>query len=271
MEENSLLDSIQKLKAAFLQADTLENVLDRGVKTTAEITGAAVFILDYNGKLLAGYKGQIELGAHLLLLNQDQTAAGDPGLEEMIKTEHLLLNVSYPGSAQETKVEQTAIKENTVLYTVIPIKLNNNPFGALLIYHPGKQFTDNDLIVAEISSALVGLILLQDSADQEEEDLRNKELASGAFDSLSYSEVEAIREILKSIDSYSNESIVVASKIADSLGITRSVIVNALRKFESAGIIESRSLGMKGTLIRVKNEHALELVADRSQNMDTLR
>ena len=36
------------------------------------------------------------------------------------------------------------------------------------------------------------------------------------------------------------EGLLVASKIADQLGITRSVIVNALRKFESAGVIESR-------------------------------
>ena len=36
-------------------------------------------------------------------------------------------------------------------------------------------------------------------------------------------------------------------------GITRSVIVNALRKLESAGVIESRSLGMKGTRIKIIN------------------
>ena len=47
-------------------------------------------------------------------------------------------------------------------------------------------------------------------------------------------------------------------KIADSVGITRSVIVNALRKFESAGLIETKSLGMKGTYIRVKNEFLLD-------------
>ena len=44
------------------------------------------------------------------------------------------------------------------------------------------------------------------------------------------------------------------SKIADRVGITRSVIVNALRKFESAGVIESRSSGMKGTYIKVLND-----------------
>ena len=54
------------------------------------------------------------------------------------------------------------------------------------------------------------------------------------------------------------EGCLVASKVADRVGITRSVIVNALRKFESAGVIESRSLGMKGTYIKVLNPKLLE-------------
>ena len=52
-----------------------------------------------------------------------------------------------------------------------------------------------------------------------------------------------------------------ASKIADRSGITRSVIVNALRKLESAGVIESRSLGMKGTHIKVLNSRFHEELA----------
>ena len=51
-----------------------------------------------------------------------------------------------------------------------------------------------------------------------------------------------------------SEGVLVASKVADRVGITRSVIVNALRKFESAGVIESRSSGMKGTYIKVLND-----------------
>ena len=49
------------------------------------------------------------------------------------------------------------------------------------------------------------------------------------------------------------EGVLVASKIADRSGITRSVIVNALRKLESASVIETRSLGMKGTRIKILN------------------
>lgn len=36
------------------------------------------------------------------------------------------------------------------------------------------------------------------------------------------------------------------------------MIVNALRKFESAGVIESRSSGMKGTSIKVLNDAVYE-------------
>ena len=69
---------------------------------------------------------------------------------------------------------------------------------------------------------------------------------------LSCSELEAITHILNELNG--NEGVLVASKVADRVGITRSVIVNALRKFESAGVIESRSSGMKGTYIKVLND-----------------
>jgi transcriptional pleiotropic repressor len=77
-----------------------------------------------------------------------------------------------------------------------------------------------------------------------------------ALDTLSYSEQEAVEHIFDELAG--DEGLLVASKIADRVGITRSVIVNALRKFESAGVIESRSLGMKGTYIRVLNDRLFD-------------
>ena len=53
------------------------------------------------------------------------------------------------------------------------------------------------------------------------------------------------------------------------MGITRSVIVNALRKFESAGVIESSSSGMKGTYIKVVNDYVfteLEKIKEATRN-----
>ena len=68
--------------------------------------------------------------------------------------------------------------------------------------------------------------------------------------------VNAMKDIFEELGG--TEGCLVASKVADRVGITRSVIVNALRKFESAGVIESRSLGMKGTYIKVLNLKLLD-------------
>jgi len=85
--------------------------------------------------------------------------------------------------------------------------------------------------------------------------VRNKAIVQMAISSLSYSELEAVGHIFEELNG--TEGLLVTSKIADRVGITRSVIVNALRKLESAGVIESRSLGMKGTFIKVLNDKFL--------------
>lgn len=97
--------------------------------------------------------------------------------------------------------------------------------------------------------------ILHEKAEEIEEEARSRAVVQMAISSLSYSELEAIEHIFDELNG--KEGLLVASKIADRVGITRSVIVNALRKLESAGVIDSRSLGMKGTFIRVLNDKFL--------------
>jgi len=97
--------------------------------------------------------------------------------------------------------------------------------------------------------------ILREKAEQIEIEARSKAVVQVAVGSLSFSELEAVEHIFEQLDG--TEGLLVASKIADRVGITRSVIVNALRKLESAGVIETRSLGMKGTYIRVLNDQLL--------------
>ena len=119
-----------------------------------------------------------------------------------------------------------------------------------------NEFTDDDLVLAEHSATIVGMEMLRAKQDELEDDARKKAVVQLAIGTLSYSELEAVDHIFNELDG--NEGLLVASKIADKVGITRSVIVNALRKFESAGVIESRSLGMKGTHIKILNEKLID-------------
>ncbi len=136
--------------------------------------------------------------------------------------------------------------------TVLPIFGNSRRLGSVILSRAKDKFTDEDLILSEISATVVGMEIMRAKAQQKEVDERKLSIVNMAIDTLSYSELEAIQHIFSELKG--NEGILVASRIADRAGITRSVIVNALRKFESAGVIETRSLGMKGTRIKVLND-----------------
>jgi transcriptional pleiotropic repressor len=142
------------------------------------------------------------------------------------------------------------------LSTIVPIIGNRERLGTLLLARFNEFFTEEDLVLVEYSATIVGLEILRAKNDEIEEEARKKAVVQLAIGTLSYSELEAVEHIFNELEG--NEGLLVASKIADKVGITRSVIVNALRKFESAGVIESRSLGMKGTHIKILNEKLLD-------------
>ena len=140
--------------------------------------------------------------------------------------------------------------------TIVPINGNRERLGTLLLARFDKDFTEDDLVLVEYSATIVGLEILRAKNDLIEEEARKKAVVQLAIGTLSYSELEAVQHIFNELDGI--EGLLVASRIADKVGITRSVIVNALRKFESAGVIESRSLGMKGTHIKILNEKLID-------------
>ncbi len=135
---------------------------------------------------------------------------------------------------------------------ITPIDIAGERLGTLFLYNRGSQYTIDDIILSEYATTVVGLEMMRSVNEENAEEARKVHIVKSAISTLSFSELEAIIHIFDELNG--NEGILVASKIADRVGITRSVIVNALRKFESAGVIESRSSGMKGTYIRVLND-----------------
>lgn len=137
------------------------------------------------------------------------------------------------------------------LHTIIPILGGGQRWGTLILTRYAPDFNDEDLVLGEYGATVVGLEIQRRKALEEEEESRQRAVVQMAIGTLSYSEIEAVQQIFAELEG--DEGLLVASKIADRSGITRSVIVNALRKLESAGVIESRSLGMKGTHIKIIN------------------
>ena len=135
---------------------------------------------------------------------------------------------------------------------VNPIEIAGERLGTVFMYRIDKPFEIDDIILAEYGTTVVGLEMMRSLNEESAEENRKVQIVKSAINTLSYSELEAIVHIFDELGG--PEGVLVASKIADRVGITRSVIVNALRKFESAGVIESKSSGMKGTYIKVLND-----------------
>ncbi|MFC0214330.1 GTP-sensing pleiotropic transcriptional regulator CodY [Paenibacillus chartarius] len=139
---------------------------------------------------------------------------------------------------------------------IVPIVGGGTRLGTLVLSRKQSPFVDDDMIIAEYGSTVVAMEILRMRSEEIELEARSKAVVQVAVGSLSFSELEAVEHIFEELDG--NEGLLVASKIADRVGITRSVIVNALRKLESAGVIDTRSLGMKGTYIRILNDQLVQ-------------
>lgn len=78
---------------------------------------------------------------------------------------------------------------------------------------------------------------------------------------LTMSQEIALRALMAQMQA--DEETVVTSTIADATGMTRSTIGNAIQLAEVAGLLASRSMGMKGTRIRILDRAALEEAVSR--------
>ncbi len=139
---------------------------------------------------------------------------------------------------------------------ISPVEISRVRLGTIFIYREGEPFDIDEIILTEHGTMIIGLEMRRSLNEESAAELRKKQVVQSAISTLSASEIEAVRYIFEELDG--DEGILVASKVADRVGITRSVIVNALRKLESAEVIESRSSGMKGTYIRILNKLIVE-------------
>jgi len=226
----------------------------RLAKLLCEQSAANVYMIDREGKIL-GYGWTSEYDCPIM---EDLLKTGympEDYVEKLDQIHESVLNHTDHGLCAYSN-EPCTYSNKHVVY--IPINGGGERLGTLILARFGHPFDTRDLVLGEYLSTVVGLEILYARARQIEQRSRESLVVQMALRALSYSEVESVKHIIRELGSA--EGVVVASKVADRAGVTRSVIVNALRKLESAGIIESRSLGMKGTYIKVLSPLFMEQI-----------
>ncbi len=245
--ESNILVKMRKLNRILQTSAATQLSFKDLCHTMMNILDSNVYVVSKRGKILGASLIEQEDSAVVNTESGEQFYDQEEQ-EKLLKINDTLFNV--------TKEELQALFKNEIgssskFATIVPVIGNAQRLATFIIARRERSYLEEDLILAEYAATIIGLEIIRAKSDEHEEVVRKKAIVQMAISTLSYSEFEAVINIFDELDG--DEGLLVASKIADKAGITRSVIVNALRKFESAGVIETRSLGMKGTYIKVLN------------------
>ena len=241
MSSVQLLDKTRKIGKLLHNNNSGKVVFNDICDVLKDILGSNVLVISRKGKVLG--VGDLDMVESIMELIVDHVG----GFIDSMLNERLLSVLSTKENVNLETLGFENVDTKRYRAVITPIEISGERLGTLFLYKCDAQYDIDDIILCEYGTTVVGL-----------EMLRAVSVVKSAISTLSFSEMEAITHIFDELGGM--EGILVASKIADKVGITRSVIVNALRKFESAGVIESRSSGMKGTYIKVLNDVVFEEV-----------
>ena len=260
MSSVQLLDKTRKIGKLLHNNNSSKVVFNDICSVLCEILSSNVLVISKKGKVLG--VGDCDGVDSITELIVDQVG----GFIDSMLNERLL---SILSTKENVNLETLGFEDGDVKRfqaIITPIEIAGERLGTLFIYQCAQQYDIDDIILCEYGTTVVGLEMLRAVNEENAEENRKLAVIKSAIGTLSYSEMEAVVHIFEELNGM--EGILVASKIADRVGITRSVIVNALRKFESAGVIESRSSGMKGTYIKVLNDMVFDEVEKlKKENM----
>lgn len=205
-----------------------------------------ILVISQKGKILgaASYSGIDKIGE----LITDDTG----GFVDNMLNERLLGVLSTKENVNLLTLGFSGGSEHKFKALIAPVDIAGERLGTLFIYKCVADYDIDDIILCEYGATVVGLEMMSSVNNENAEDERKKKIVKSAIKTLSASELQAVKAVFSHMDGM--DGILVASRIADDTGITRSVIVNALKKFDSAGVISTKSSGMKGTKIKVLNE-----------------
>lgn len=236
----------------------LQQVLEKNRAMHDMMRRATVDALDMQ-QAAEQLQGILQCGIYMIDKNGDLLGMKDTDTMQMLSVVELeeqhccTETMQWLGSSQQP-VYNLACGDNYC--SVLPVRNQFGIIGTLLCGQDRQIFHEEQVLLAEYAATLVAVMMMRAANRKAETEARKKNVVQLALEVLSYSELEAVKYIFHEIDG--NEGFLVASKLAEEYKLTRSVIVNALRKLESAGVIDARSLGMKGTYIKILNDYLYE-------------
>ena len=232
---NRLLNERRSSKVAFSDICTV----------LGQILDANVYVISGKGKVLGVYIGD---GSDMIPGFQDKRGS----YIETKMTERFLNVLSTKENVNLETLGFLSEQISGFQALITPISISGERLGTLFLYRKDEIFCIDDIILSEYSTTVVGLEIMRSVQEESDMEEHKKKNFSSAITTLTPLEQKAVTCVIHELGG--ENGTVVTSKLAKQYGITRTVIVNALRKLASAGVVRTKSSGVKGTYIEVLND-----------------
>lgn len=244
-----LLDKTRKLNRLLKNAESSEISFSEISRVLKEMLHSNVLVLSKKGKIL-GISLEPSVEKLTEMLGENRGERIDNSLNERF--------LEVLSTRENVYLQTLGFTENTEDHhgMIVPIDIAGERLGTLFMYRAQDIYDIEDIILCEYGATVIGMEMMRAENSETAEENRKQQVVQSALNTLSGSELEAMRCVFRELEG--TDGILVASKIAERQGITRSIIVTGLKKLESAGVIESKSAGMKGTKVKICNELLLE-------------
>lgn len=249
MSSIELLDRTRKIRSLLHDNEENKVSFDDICVLMGSIVPSSVCVISAKGKIL----GRDEGARYPEVFSRRKGAFIDDSINERLLR---VLSTRENVRLDTLGIDDTGVLETEALIT--PVEMGGERSGTLLFFRRNRGFSIDDIILCEYASTVVSLELKRSLAEEEASSKRLRSDVEDAIGALSATERLAIKSVFDEL--FAEEGLIIASRIAKDTGITRSVIVNALKKLEGAGIIAIKSAGVKGTHIEVLNQDLYDAV-----------
>ncbi len=242
-----LLDKTRKIQSILNELASDKIDFAEFCRILSQVLHASVLLVSLKGKVL-GLKDLAEIPVIPELGELDRGSYLEPSLQERFLN---VLSTKENANLMTLGFQSDGLERYQSM--IVPVGMSGKRLGTLFLYRLDPIFSIDDIILAEYGATMIALAMQRALSEEQTEEQHKEEDLAAAVHTLTKLEGKAMLYILEEMGGKAKGTLI-ASRLADQVGITRSVIVNALKKCESAGVIQTRSSGVKGTSIQILNE-----------------
>ena len=201
-----LLDKTRKINKLLHNNHSARVEFNDMCAVLSGILESNILVISRKGKVLGtGYYEGVEVISELVY---DKVG----GFVDEMLNERLLSVLSTKENVNLSTLGFTIENVKKFQALIAPVEIAGERLGTLFMYKSDSSYEIDDIILSEYGTTVVGLEMMRSVNEETAEESRKKKIVRSAIDTLSTSELDAIKSIFKELDG--NEGTLVASKIA---------------------------------------------------------